>query len=565
MNETPAPKGTAAGAEPVGGAADAERDLARVNDKIEAARAVLLRLLQDVVVAESRLSNSQAAQILEANEQLVVAALRNQAETKTATQALADVTRSAEIDPLTQLPNRVLLMDRFAQAIAAAKRRSARLALLFLDLNDFKQINDAQGHAVGDEVLVQVARRLSSAVREADTVSRHGGDEFLILLTEMSQPADAGLLASKLLAALSAPFQVGDQLLQLTGSIGLSIYPDDGEDAKTLIDRADAAMYRAKQKGAGSFALHGEVAAPTPSPAPPAPFTAYELALARHQRRNTDLQEANERLLLAALSAQELQAAAERARQRQAEFMAAVAEELANPFAPIRLATAMLGRAKTDEPLLPRVRTLIEQQVEHMSRLVGAASDRSREPEAALALAGQVSDLVVLIDDAVRDIRAVMDLRLQSLTVAVPAGPVDVCGDAESLAQVLGNLLDNASKFTLDRGAIRLDAVLDGANVVLTVADDGIGIAPEVVPRIFEPFGQDSRAIGLNGVGVGIGLPVVRVLVKELGGTVVAESAGNGRGSRFVVTLPLAATAPAAPGAPDSTAVTVGSVPHGSR
>jgi signal transduction histidine kinase len=85
------------------------------------------------------------------------------------------------------------------------------------------------------------------------------------------------------------------------------------------------------------------------------------------------------------------------------------------------------------------------------------------------------------------------------------------------------------------------------------------------VPRIFEPFGQDSRAIGLNGVGVGIGLPVVRVLVKELGGTVVAESAGNGRGSRFVVTLPLAATAPAAPGAPDSTAVTVGSVPHGSR
>ena len=532
-----------ADAPPAASAVDgAERDLARVQGKVEAARAVLLRLLQEVVVAESRLNNSEATQMLEANEKLVVAALRDQAEAQAATQSLTDVTRLAELDPLTQLPNRALLRDRFAQAIAMAKRRASRLALLFLDLDGFKQINDRLGHVAGDELLQKVAQRLGHAVREADTVSRYGGDEFLILLTEVSHAADAAVIAGKLLDVLSEVFPVGDLDLRLTASIGISIYPDDGESIEALIGHADAAMYRAKSQGPGRFVLHGDMAPKLPwSPPPPAPApSSYEQALASHERRHTQLQDANEQLVLAALGAQQLQAAAERAQQRQADFMAAVAEELGSPFTPIRLAAAMLGRAPGDDVLLPRVQAMVAQQTARMSRLVAAASVRSRADGELLASGQQLSDLAAVIDAEVREARPVMALRQQRLTVAVPSGPITVRGDVERLSHVLGNLLDNASKYTPDSGTIRLDAVIQGEQVVLTVADDGIGITPAAVPGIFEPFGQDSRAMGFNGASTGIGLPVVRALLTELGGTVVAHSAGNGRGSRFVVTLPLA-------------------------
>lgn len=555
MNHPPEPKAIAAVGTPSSAAADADRDLARVQGKVDAARAVLLRLLQEVVVAESRLSSNQATQMLEANEQLVVAALRDQAEAQAATQSLTDVTRLAEIDPLTLLPNRALLLDRFAQAVAMAKRRAARLALLFLDLDDFKQINDTMGHAAGDEALQQVALRLGQAVRAADTVSRHSGDEFLILLTEVSYAADAAVIATKLLAALSEPMRVADRELRLSASVGISLYPDDGESIEVLISHADAAMYRAKRHGPGRFALHGDLAPQPLGSPPPAAISAQQQALAAHERRHAQLQEANEQLVLAALGAQELQAAAERAQQRQADFMAAVAEELGNPFAPIRLAAAMLGRTSGDEVLLPRVQALVDQQAARMSRLVETASARSRAASKLTATGPQVSDLVAVIDTAVRDARPVLDLRQQRLTVVVPAGPITVRGDAERLSHVLGNLLDNASKYTPDSGTIRLDAVVQDASVVLTVTDDGIGITPAVVPHIFEPFGQDSRAIGFNGASTGIGLPVVRALVTELGGTVAADSAGNGHGSRFVVTLPLAeARLTGMPGAPPRSA-----------
>lgn len=545
MTEIPGPNAGAAS----DAAAAAERDLERVQGKVDAARAVLLRLLQDVVVAEHRLDSNQAAWILEANEQLVVSALRGQAAAQAAARSLTDAPRVAEIDPLTLLPNRALMLDRFAQAIATARRRAGRLALLFLDLDNFKPINDKLGHVAGDEALKQVALRLSQSVREADTVSRHGGDEFLILLTEVSQPADATMIAGKLIGALREPLRVGDQDLHLTASIGISIFPDDGESVDALIGHADSAMYLAKRQGPARVALHGDSVPQRPASPPPATPRAHELALAAHEQRHAHLQEANEQLVLAALGAQELQAAAERAQQRQAEFMVAVVEELSDPFAPIRVAAAMLGRAAGDEVLLPHVQAMVEQQRAHITRLVAAASARSRAMTLLQPTGLQGSDMVAVIESAVRDARPVMDLRQQRLTVTVPAGPIAVRGDAERLGHVLGNLLDNASKYTSDGGTIRLDAVVQGASMVLSVADDGIGIAPDAVPHIFEPFGQDSRAIGFNGPSTGIGLPVVRALVTELGGTVVAASAGNGRGSRFAVTLPLeAAPAPGVAG-----------------
>lgn len=247
---------------PAGAAGSAAADLARVRAKVAAARAVLARLLQEVAVAERRLSNDQAAQLLAANEQLVVAALRNQTAADRATQVLARVAHAAERDALTQLPNRVLLIDRFARAIAAARRHGGRLALLFLDLDNFKQINDTQGHAVGDEVLKGVAQRLVAAVRDADTVSRHGGDEFLVLLTDIEQPEDAGRIAAKLLQALRLPGCESHAVPCLTASIGVSLYPDDGDDIDLLIARADQAMYRAKRSGTGGCVFHDDAAPP---------------------------------------------------------------------------------------------------------------------------------------------------------------------------------------------------------------------------------------------------------------------------------------------------------------
>ncbi len=534
------PHAPAAGDAAPGAVAAAENDLVRVQRKVDAARAALLRLLQEVVAAESRLDNNQAAQMLQANERLVVAALRDQADAQAATESLIDANRSAETDPLTGLPNRTLMLDRLTLAIAGAKRRATRLALLFLDLDNFKQINDTLGHPAGDETLKEVARRLVHAVREVDTVSRHGGDEFLILLSEVSHAADAGLIAGKLIAALGEPLQLGGQALELTASIGISLYPDDADSIDALIANADAAMYRAKREGPGALVLHGE---PPPLPADggrAAAMTDHEQALAAHERRHAQMQEANEQLVLAALDAQELQAAAERAQQRQADFMAAVAEELGDPFAPIRIAASMVGRESELESLLPRVQTMVDLQAARVSRLVKAASTRSDAAGLQQSTDRQVCDLVAIIDATVSDQHPLMDLRQQRLTVAVPAGPLAVRGDAVRVSHLLSNLLDNASKYTPDRGNIRLDVIVQGESVVLTVIDDGIGMTADVVPRIFEPFGQDSGAIGFNGASTGIGLPVVRALVTELGGTVVADSAGNGHGSRFVVTLPRA-------------------------
>jgi diguanylate cyclase (GGDEF)-like protein len=155
----------------------------------------------------------------------------------------------AQYDELTNLPNRTLFNDRLAQAIALAGRQGTCLALLFVDLDRFKQVNDSLGHAVGDALLQSVAERLRSCVRRSDTVSRHGGDEFLVLLSHVKHAEDAVLSADKMIAALMAPHRVLDFDLIGTASVGVSVYPDDGQTAETLISASDAAMYHAKQNG----------------------------------------------------------------------------------------------------------------------------------------------------------------------------------------------------------------------------------------------------------------------------------------------------------------------------
>jgi diguanylate cyclase (GGDEF)-like protein len=235
----------------------------------EEARAKLTRLHENVVEAEDHLVSTNATQLCQANEQLLVATLSAQTDADTCEKKLTAVARAAELDPLTKLPNRALLQDRFAQAILRAKRDNTLVALLFLDLDDFKQINDTIGHAAGDQALQRAARCLVSAVREVDTVSRHGGDEFLILLAGVSQASDAGVVAEKVLAAPRTPGAPGDPVLRLTASIGISVYPQDGDNADTLIELADAAMYVAKRHGHGRVAYHGQEPKGDPSSKPP--------------------------------------------------------------------------------------------------------------------------------------------------------------------------------------------------------------------------------------------------------------------------------------------------------
>jgi diguanylate cyclase (GGDEF)-like protein/PAS domain S-box-containing protein len=170
------------------------------------------------------------------------------------TRALAQrMSHLAQHDSLTDLPNRALLNDRLAQAISRAHRHRQRLAVLFLDLDRFKHINDSLGHDVGDNLLRSVATRLFKCVRTSDTVSRQGGDEFVVLLSEVKHARDAAVSAAKIILALNQPHYIDKHKLHLTVSIGIVVYPEDGTDGETLLKHADFAMYHAKEKGRDNY------------------------------------------------------------------------------------------------------------------------------------------------------------------------------------------------------------------------------------------------------------------------------------------------------------------------
>jgi diguanylate cyclase (GGDEF)-like protein/PAS domain S-box-containing protein len=163
------------------------------------------------------------------------------------------MTHSAHHDVVTDLPNRLLLNDRITQSISLAHRQSRPFAVLFLDLDHFKKINDSLGHAAGDELLQSISKRLSGCVRASDTVSRQGGDEFAVLLPEITHAEDAAKCAAKIITAFHAPHIIEGRSVHIGASIGISLYPEDGIDAETLIKNADMAMYHAKERGRGNF------------------------------------------------------------------------------------------------------------------------------------------------------------------------------------------------------------------------------------------------------------------------------------------------------------------------
>jgi diguanylate cyclase (GGDEF)-like protein/PAS domain S-box-containing protein len=161
----------------------------------------------------------------------------------------------AQHDFLTELPNRMLLNDRLGQAMALAHRHHSLLAVLFVDVDHFKRVNDSFGHASGDQLLQSAARRMVACVRSTDTVCRFGGDEFVVLLSEVARAGDVILSGDKILNALSTPHRIEQRDLDVTVSIGISVYPDDGRDAETLLKNADAALFHAKAKGGNRYQL----------------------------------------------------------------------------------------------------------------------------------------------------------------------------------------------------------------------------------------------------------------------------------------------------------------------
>lgn len=171
-------------------------------------------------------------------------------------QAEQKIYQLAHYDSLTGLPNRTLLQDRLAQAVREAHRGERHLALLFLDLDRFKNVNDSLGHEFGDQLLKAVAKRLRECVRESDTVSRQGGDEFLLLLHDIADGTAAARIAEKILQVVSEPYVLGVHELHITPSIGISLYPQDGDNADALIRNADAAMYHAKESGRANYQFY---------------------------------------------------------------------------------------------------------------------------------------------------------------------------------------------------------------------------------------------------------------------------------------------------------------------
>lgn len=156
-------------------------------------------------------------------------------------------------DALTGLPNRVLVLDRLQQSMQHAQRNGHHLAVVYLDVDHFKNVNDTLGHAAGDELLQQVSTRLAATLRAVDTVGRQGGDEFILLLPDISRSLEIASVAEKILAVLSFPFLVGEREVHVSASLGVAVYPADGEDAEVLLSRADIAMYRAKEEGRNTF------------------------------------------------------------------------------------------------------------------------------------------------------------------------------------------------------------------------------------------------------------------------------------------------------------------------
>jgi signal transduction histidine kinase len=251
------------------------------------------------------------------------------------------------------------------------------------------------------------------------------------------------------------------------------------------------------------------------------------------------LREANQNLVLAAVSAQTRRDDAEDANRRQNEFVAMLAHELRNPLAPIGMAATLLARTPDVTPQMLGFAQVIGRQVAHMTHLLDDLLDASRISSGKITLSPEPVLLSEVLEQALETIGPRIRERDQTLSVQLPEERVVLHGDKVRLGQVFTNLLGNASKYTGEGGAIAIRAAREGDQVVVTISDNGIGIAPDLLPHVFDLFTQGPRSLARSEGGLGVGLHVVRNLVGMHGGEVEAHSGGLGLGSSFTVTLPV--------------------------
>lgn len=492
-------------------------------------------------MSEHIVDHEQVQQLIEANEHLVLAALQAHVQRAANDQKSQGSARTGPRDSLTRPPNRLILQDQLSHAITKAQRDGSRLALLLVKLNQLRNINDTLGYLAGDQALQVAAQCISSAVHDADTVSRYGGDEFIILLENVSGPAEAMVVVDEILTAIQAAKQVGLHLTGLTASVGISLYPDDGQDAEALLALASEAVGKAGQIQRGSFAFaksmpdtsatDGVDLATGLAPLP-------EINSPKIEQRHRYRRIADKRMLANVLAVHELKFVAEETLRRQTAFMAMLAHELRAPLGPIQNAALLLEGSARGAVGTARIHALLARQITHMKRLLDDVFDMSRIATGKMRVDQKPIDLLDTIRQAIDIVEGAIQARQQVLHCTLPSSPVLVKGDPVRLVQVFANLLHNASKYSPENTPITVSVAVRATAIEICVADSGIGITADVLPDVFRLFVQDAHAARYNGQGLGIGLALVKDLVEAHGGTVAASSEGTGCGSRFTVTLP---------------------------
>lgn len=482
------------------------------------------------------------ARLVALNQQLATSLREAQDRVRTSSRLLDDMSRAMGPDTLTYLPNRVLLLDRVTQAVAVARLHHSRLAVLVVELGNLRMLAERFGKGSGNAILRAVAMRLRDALGTVETVSRHGNDRFIVLLPEVLLDETESVV-QRILSALDAPLGVDDSLPPVTVGIGVAFFPDHGRSPLELIGSAECAARRAGETGDRAVVIFDRSMQPVASPsfiyggdmpivepwdeAPPdverSPLQVY-------------MCEANEQLLMASLTSLDKKELAEQALRRQTDFLAVLAHELRTPLTPISVASAMMSDVEPDQ--IPRLQGVINRQIVHISRMLTDLLEVSRINAGKVSLRREVVSLVSVIHHVVDTCAPGIEARGQVFTRTLPKGPIRVFGDPVRLAQIFTNLLDNASRYTPERGTVRLAVEADETSVTVTVTDSGIGIAAETLPSVFEPFVQHRSAVAFNGAGLGIGLTVVRDMCEAHGGRVEAYSEGGDRGASFVVTLP---------------------------
>ena len=470
-------------------------------------------------------------------------------------------------------------MDGFEAAeLIRARGRSRRTPIMFLTAFDRTREQEVRGYALGAvdfltkpivpevlrgkvSVLIELHRKTDEIRRQAallqraerrehaqrlEQARRRWEEEGLREQVERERQAAEALqrsnerlqilseVASELLLLGDEPWAVAGRLLpRVADHLGLEVAlihrPEDGgQEAPSELGLTALASHPLAAGGR----LHGTVVFGTARRAALAPDEVAVMELVCDQ-----IAAALERARLVdelRRSAQELRAADE----RKDQFLAMLGHELRNPLAPVHNAVKLMQRTAAPNPQLQRVMEAADRQLAHMTRLLDDLLDVSRIRNGKIELRRQVIDLRDAVRDAVHATEALVVTRSHELEVSLPGEPLPVNGDPARLAQVFANLLNNAAKYTDRGGHLRLSARRDGEVLTVAVQDDGIGISPEMLPRIFDVFVQADQASDRALGGLGLGLTLVRTLVELHGGTIHAESRGLGHGSELVIRLP---------------------------